>query len=47
MTDQDMREKRPNISKLVDFINGQDRPTQYAALLLIAALGLLEEETQL
>ena len=47
MTDQELREKRPNVAKLADVINEQDRPKQFAALLLIAALGLLGEETQL
>lgn len=47
MTDQDMREKRPNVVKLLDFINKQDRPMQFAALLLTIAAGRTGEETEL
>lgn len=47
MTEREMREKRPNIVKLLDFISEQDRPTQFAALLLIVAAGSMGEETEL
>lgn len=44
MTDQEAREKYPNVAKLADFINQQDRPTQFAAVLLVAAMAAMSEE---
>lgn len=44
MTDQEARKKHPNVAKLTDFINQQDRQTQYAAMLLLAAMAVMNEE---
>lgn len=44
MTDQEFREKNPNIATLFDAINKQDRPMQFAALLLTIAAGLMGKE---
>ncbi len=44
MTNQEARESHPNVDKLADFINQQDRPTQFAAMLLLAAMAAMNEE---
>ena len=42
MTDRDMQKDRPNVAKLVNFINAQDETTQFAALLIAIASGILK-----
>lgn len=45
MTDQEARKKHPNVAKLTNFISRQDRQTQYAATLLLAAMAVMNGET--
>jgi len=44
MTDQELREKKPNLMKLMDIINEQDKQGQAAAYLLLAMAALLKGE---
>ena len=43
MTNQEAREKSPNVAKLADFINQQDKQTQLAAMFLLAAMAAMNE----
>lgn len=43
MTDRIAREKFPNVAKLADFINQQDKQTQLAAMFLLVAMAAMNE----
>lgn len=46
MTDQETREKYPNLVIRADFINQQDRPAQFAVVLLSVAAAHINTEVR-